>query len=51
MPALNLDWRWNTIQMAVEPDRLREAYFGHFVLSSKMPRGGAEIPEIIANQL
>lgn len=48
MPALNLDWRWNAIQMAVEPSWLREAYFVHFVLSSKMPRGGAEIPEIIS---
>jgi len=43
----NLDWRWNTIFKAVRDDVLPESYFLHFVLSSKLPRQGAEIPEIV----
>jgi len=44
----NLDWRWNALYGAVEADAIRQAYFVHFFLSAKMPRGGAEIPELIA---
>jgi len=40
-----LDWRWNALYGAV--DDIAEAYFVHFFLSYAMPRGGAEIPEII----
>ena len=43
----NLDWRWNTMFKAARDDMLHEAYFIHFVLSSKLPRGGAEISEIV----
>jgi hypothetical protein len=47
MSVTNLDWRWNALYGAVPNDRLREANFVHFFLSSKMPRGGAEIADII----
>ncbi len=49
MTTVNLDWRWNCIHDYVHPTALRSGpYFVHFNLASKMPRGGAEIPEIIA---
>lgn len=49
MTTCNLDWRWNCIYEYVLPTALRQhPYFVHFNLASKMPRGGAEIPEIIA---
>ncbi len=47
MSARNLDWRWNALYGAIPSDRLREANFVHFFLSSKMERGGAEIPDIV----
>jgi hypothetical protein len=46
MSVTNLDWRWNALYGAVRD--IEQAYFVHFFLSSKMPRGGAEIPEIIS---
>jgi hypothetical protein len=49
MTRCNLDWRWNCIHGYVIPTALRmDPHFIHFNLASKMPRGGAEIPEIIA---
>jgi hypothetical protein len=45
MSVTNLDWRWNALYGAVRD--IEQAYFVHFFLSSKMPRGGAEIPDII----
>lgn len=46
MSVTNLDWRWNALYGAVRD--IERAHFVHFFLSSKMPRGGAEIPEIIS---
>jgi hypothetical protein len=49
MRTKNLDWRFNCMYDYVLPTALRQhPYFIHFALASKMPRGGAEIPEIIA---
>ena len=47
MRAHNLDWRWNALYGAVRSEELHKAHFVHFFLSSKLPRGGAEIPGII----
>lgn len=45
-----LDWRFNCMYDYVLPTSLRQhPYFIHFALASKMPRGGAEIPDIIAD--
>jgi hypothetical protein len=44
-----LDWRWNCMYDYVVPTALRlHPYFIHFALALKMPRGGAEIPDITA---
>lgn len=49
MSRMDLDWRWNCMYDYVVPTALRaHPHFVHFALASKMPRGGAEIPEIIA---
>lgn len=49
MRRRELDWRWNCLYDYVIPTALRmDPYFVHFNLGLKMPRGGAEIPEIIA---
>lgn len=45
MPTRDLDWRWNALHGACET--LSGAHFVHFFLSAKMPRGGAEIPDLI----
>lgn len=45
MSVTNLDWRWNALYGAVRD--IEQAHFVHFFLSSKMERGGAEIPNII----
>ncbi len=48
MSAQNLDWRWNCIFSYVNSRALRQPpYFMHFNLAAKLPRGGAEIPDII----
>jgi len=44
MTVKHLDWRWNALYGFVD---VSEAFFVHFFLSAKMPRKGAEIPEII----
>lgn len=41
----DLDWRWNALYGAVRD--VSPAHFVHFFLSAKMPRGGAEIPDLI----
>jgi len=49
MHQRQLDWRWNCMYDYVVPTALHlNPYFVHFALASKMPRGGAEIPDIIA---
>ena len=45
MTTTNLDWRWNALYGAVRD--ITPAYFVHFFLSAKMPKGGKEIPGII----
>jgi len=45
MKYRRLSWRWNALYGAVRD--VTDAHFIHFFLSSKMPRGGAEIPEIV----
>lgn len=40
----HLNWRWNALYGAVSD--VSGAYFVHFFLSDKLPRKGAEIPEI-----
>jgi hypothetical protein len=45
MSTHELDWRWNGLYGGVES--VKEAYFIHFFLAAKLPRGGAEIPELI----
>ena len=45
MTVKHLDWRWNALYGGVRD--VTEAYFVHFFLSAKMPRKGAEIPDII----
>ena len=42
-----LDWKWNALYGGVRDEVLSQAHFIHFFLAAKMPRGGAEIPEII----
>ena len=44
MTVKHLDWRWNALYGSVD---LSQAYFVHFFLAAKMPRKGAEIPDII----
>lgn len=46
MSVKNLDWKWNALYGAVRD--VTPAHFVHFFLSAKMPRGGAEVPDIIA---
>jgi hypothetical protein len=45
MTTHHLGWRWNALYGAV-PQAVR-GHFVHFFLSAKMPKRGAEIPEII----
>ena len=45
MTVRHLDWHWNAMYGAVET--YAAAHFVHFFLSAKMPRGGAEIPDVI----
>jgi len=45
MTVKHLDWRWNALYGGVRD--VTKAYFVHFFLSAKMPKGGAEIPDII----
>lgn len=45
MTVSHLDWRWNALFGGVTD--VSEAFFVHFFLSSKMPRGGSEIPDIV----
>lgn len=47
MSTATLDWRWNCLHDYVRYDALKHAHLLHFNLASKMPRGGAEIPDII----
>lgn len=47
MTRRNLDWRWNCIYDYVPSFAPAQAYFLHFALAAKMPRKGAEIPEIV----
>ena len=45
VPVSRLDWRWNALYGAVTDVSL--AHFVHFFLSAKLPKRGAEIPDII----
>lgn len=45
MPTTDLEWKWNALYGAVAD--VSEAYFVHFFLSSKLPKGGEEIPKLI----
>lgn len=47
IPCKNLVWKWNTLFKGVRDEVLPEAYFIHFFLSAKLPKGGAEIPKIV----
>jgi len=47
MTVKNLDWRWNALFKGVEDRYLPESHFIHFFLSGRLPKGGAEIPEIV----
>lgn len=49
IPTQHINWRWNGLYGA-NPCAL-EAHFVHFFLSAKLPRKGAEIPEIIGSLL
>lgn len=49
MPTKNLDWRWNALFKGVKDEVLKKSYFIHFVLSSRLPQQGREIPEIVKN--
>lgn len=49
MNRKNLDWRWNALFKGVEDNELKNAYFIHFFLSSNLPNGGKEIPNIVQN--
>jgi hypothetical protein len=45
MRMQRLDWRWNALYGGVTD--VSDAHFVHFFLAAKMPRGGAEIPELL----
>lgn len=45
MTTHHLDWRWNALYGAV--GNVSDAHFVHFFLSDKLPRRGAEIPDLI----
>lgn len=49
MKRKNLSWKWNTLFKGVKDEVLPESYFLHFFLSSRLPNGGAGIPDIVAN--
>lgn len=49
IPTKNLPWQYNSLFKGVEDSKLDESYFIHFFLSSRLPRQGAEIPEIVQN--
>lgn len=50
MSRCNLDWRWNALYSYVRPEALKQGpHFLHFNLASKLPRGGDEIPALIAS--
>lgn len=46
MAYRGIDWRWNALYGAVRD--VSGAYFVHFFLADKLPRKGAEIPDLIA---
>lgn len=45
VPCTHLDWRYNALYKAVND--VGPAYFVHFFLSAKLPKKGAEIPELV----
>ena len=45
IPCTHLDWRYNALYNAVTD--IGQAHFVHFFLSAKLPRKGAEIPELV----
>lgn len=47
MKTKNLDWRWNALYKAVPDNKLKQANFIHFFLSTKLPKKGEEIPQIV----
>lgn len=47
MKTKNLNWKWNALYKTVPDDKLKQAYFIHFFLSSKLPKKGEEIPQIV----
>lgn len=47
VPDLNLDWKWNAMWGAIDPQAMWQAHFVHFFLSDKLPKQGAEIEELI----
>lgn len=49
MKTKNLDWRWNSLFKGIKDENLKDSYFIHFFLSSKLPKNGAEIPSIVKN--
>lgn len=49
MQVKNLDWRWNALFKGIRDEKLPQSYFIHFFLSGRLPKGGAEIPQIVAD--
>jgi hypothetical protein len=49
MAVQALNWRWNALYGGIRGDMLSEAHFVHFFLSAKLPRGGDEIPQLVAS--
>lgn len=47
VPTNNLNWRWNALYNAVRNDKIKDAYFVHFFLKDKLPRGGEDVQQLM----
>jgi hypothetical protein len=49
MKLHKMDYKWNALYTALEPDALKQAYFVHFFLKDKLPQRGENIEELMKN--
>jgi len=49
MKVKHLDWKWNGLYKGIRDDKVKEAHFVHFFLKDKLPNGGENVKELMAN--
>lgn len=47
MICKDMDWKWNALYTAIQPDKIKEAHFVHFFLKDKLPNGGENVEELM----